>query len=499
MAEKVNSADLGFEKEIFKAADKLRGNIDAAEYKNVVLGLIFLKYISEAFENKRRELVEEGEGFEEDRDEYLAKNIFFVPEVARWDYIAKRAHTLEIGQVIDNAMIAIEEENDRLKGVLPKNYSRPELDKRRLGEVVDLFNNLNLKEHGEAKDILGRTYEYAIAQFASLEGKNAGEFYTPSSIVRTLVEILEPYEGRVYDPCCGAGGMFVQSAKFIERHQGRVDDLSIYGQEANANTWKLAQMNLAIHGLEGNLGQGADDTFFNDQHQSLKADFILANPPFNVKDWGGDKLQDDVRWKYGTPPTGSANYAWMQHMIYHLSPRGKLGLVLANGSLSDMGQEGEIREEVIKDDLVEAIISMPNKLFYSTQIPVSLWIINKDKKQKGKTLFVDARQLGTLVSRAHRELGFDDIDKISETYHNFIKGEDVTEVGYAYIADFDEIKDNQYSLTPGRYVGTEDIDDDELFDEKMERLTDELSSLMSQSHTLEDKIKNQLGELGFEI
>lgn len=313
MVEKVNSADLGFEKEIFKAADKLRGNIDASEYKNIVLGLIFLKYISDSFEERYNELKEEGDGFEEDRDEYLAENIFFVPEKSRWDYIAKHATEPEIGQVIDQAMISIEEENDRLRGILPKNYARPELDKRRLGEVVDLFNNLKLKEHGNSKDILGRTYEYAIAQFASLEGKNAGEFYTPSSIVRTLVEILEPYEGRVYDPCCGAGGMFVQSAKFVERHQGRINELSVYGQEANANTWKLAQMNLAIHGIEGDLGQGAADTFYNNQHQSMRADYILANPPFNMSDWGGDKLAEDVRWQYGTPPEGNANYAWMQH------------------------------------------------------------------------------------------------------------------------------------------------------------------------------------------
>ena len=329
MAENISGANLGFEKEIFAAADKLRGNIDAAEYKNVVLGLIFLKYISDSFEEKYKALIEEGDGFEEDRDEYVPENIFFVPKEARWDYVASQAMTPEIGQVIDKAMVAIEEENDRLKGILPKNYARPELDKRRLGEVVDLFNNLRLKEHGGSKDILGRTYEYALAEFASQEGKNAGEFYTPSSIVRTLVEILEPYEGRVYDPCCGAGGMFVQSAGFVERHQGRVNQLSIYGQELNANTWKLAQMNLAIHGLEGDLGKGAADTFFEDQHQGMRADYILANPPFNMKEWGGDKLVEDVRWKYGLPPAGNANYGWMQHMIYHLAPKGKLGLVLA--------------------------------------------------------------------------------------------------------------------------------------------------------------------------
>ncbi len=498
MANKVNSADLGFEKEIFKAADKLRGNIDAAEYKNVVLGLIFLKYISDSFEEKYKALLAEGDGFEEDRDEYLAENIFFVPEEARWDYIAKQATTPEIGQVIDKAMIAIEEENDRLKGILPKNFARPELDKRRLGEVVDLFNNLKLKEHGDSKDILGRTYEYALAQFAEQEGRRAGEFYTPSSIVRTLVEILEPYEGRVYDPCCGAGGMFVQSAKFVERHQGRIDGLSVYGQESNPNTWKLAQMNLAIHGLEGNLGQGAADTFFNNQHKSLRADFILANPPFNMSDWGGDKLEEDVRWKYGTPPPGNANYAWMQHMIYHLSPTGKLGLVLANGSLSASGQEGKIRKEIIRDDLVEAVISMPDKLFYSTPIPVSLWIINRKKKQEGKTIFIDARTLGIMVTRAHRELSIEDIDKIASVYHDFVEGKGVEKEGFVHVADIKEIEDNNFVLTPGRYVGLEErTDDGEPFEEKMERLMSELGELLSESHRLEEEIREQLGGIGF--
>ena len=500
MTENISGANLGFEKEIFAAANKLRGNIDAAEYKNVVLGLIFLKYISDSFEEKYKGLVEEGYGFEEDREEYLAENIFFVPKEARWDYVASKAMTPEIGQVIDKAMVAIEEENDRLKGILPKNYARPELDKRRLGEVVDLFNNLKLKEHGNSKDILGRTYEYALAEFASQEGKNAGEFYTPSSIVRTLVEILEPYEGRVYDPCCGAGGMFVQSANFVERHQGRVNQLSIYGQESNANTWKLAQMNLAIHGLEGDLGKGAADTFFEDQHQSMRADYILANPPFNMKDWGGDRLVEDVRWKYGLPPAGNANYGWMQHMIYHLAPKGKLGLVLANGSLSASGKEGEIRANIIKDDLVEAIIAMPDKLFYSTGISVSLWIINKDKKQKGKTLFLDCRNMGHMVDRAHRDLSVEDISKISETYKDFTNGKDIEEAGFAHVADIEEIEANNFVLTPGRYVGLEKIEDDgEPFEEKMERLTNELDLLFAESNKLEEEIREQLGELGYGV
>lgn len=496
----VNGANLGFEKEIFEAANKLRGNVDAAEYKNIILGLIFLKYISDSFEERYQELIYEGYGFEEERDEYTAKNIFFVPEKARWDNIAKQSMTPEIGQVIDKAMIAIEEENDRLKGILPKNYGRPELDQRRLGEVVDLFNNLDLKEHGNSKDILGRTYEYAIAQFAALEGKKAGEFYTPSSIVRTLVEILEPYEGRVYDPCCGAGGMFVQSARFIENHQGRVDNISIYGQEANANTWKLAQMNLAIHGLEGDLGPGSADTFFNDLHKTLRADYILANPPFNMSEWGGDKLVEDARWQYGVPPQGNANYAWMQHMIYHLSPKGKLGLVLANGSLSASGQEEKIREAIIRDDLVEAVIAMPDKLFYSTGIPVSLWIINKDKKQKGKTLFLDCRNIGHMVDRTHRDLSETDVQRISGTYKKFTQGQDVEELGYASVANLEEIEGNNFVLTPGRYVGLEEAEDDgEPFEEKMEILTNDLANLFEESNKLEKEIKVNMEELGYGV
>lgn len=501
MSEKINSANLGFEKEIFAAADKLRGNMDAAEYKNVVLGLIFLKYISDSFEEKYNSLLEEGDGFEEDIDEYTAENIFFVPKEARWDFIASKAMSPEIGQVIDQAMVSIETENDRLRGILPKNYARPELDKRRLGEVVDLFNNLKLKEHGNSKDILGRTYEYAISKFASLEGKNAGEFYTPSSIVKTLVEILQPYEGRVYDPCCGAGGMFVQSANFVEKHQGRINDLSIYGQESNSNTWKLAQMNLAIHGLEGDLGPGAADTFFNDQHSTMRADYILANPPFNLKDWGGDKLVEDARWKYGLPPVGNANYAWMQHMLYHLASKGKMGLVLANGALStSTGSEGTIRENIIKDDLVECIIAMPDRLFYSTGISVSLWIFNKNKKQKDKVLFLDCRNMGHMVDRAHRDLTEEDILKIADTYKSFTEGLDVEELGYSHVADLNEIEENNFVLTPGRYVGLEEVEDDgEPFEEKMERLTDELGQLFAESRKLEDQIREQLGDIGYGI
>jgi len=497
----INSANLGFEEKIWQAADKLRGNLDAGEYKHVVLGLIFLKYISDSFEEKYQELVEEGAGFEEEKDEYLADNIFYVPDEARWDYIAKYSNEPEIGIKIDNAMAAIERENNRLRGILPKNFARPELDKRRLGEVVDIFTNIPLTDHKDKKDVLGRTYEYCLAMFAEQEGRRAGEFYTPSSIVRTLVEILEPYDGRVYDPCCGAGGMFVQSAKFVENHHGNIRDLSVFGQEANPTTWKLAHMNLAIRGIEADLGKTYDDTFFNDQHPTLRADFIMANPPFNMSDWGGDKLAEDKRWKYGTPPQGNANFAWLQHMIYHLSPNGKIGMVLANGSLSSQtGNEGEIRKNIIEDDLVECIVAMPDKLFYSTGIPVSLWILNKNKKQKGKTLFIDARNMGEMVTRAHRQLREEEIMKIADTYKAFVNGNLEEVQGYSAIATTEEISKQDYILTPGRYVGIEEEEDDgEPFEEKMERLTMELSSLFEEGHKLENEIRERLKVIGYEV
>lgn len=378
----------------------------------MVLGLIFLKYISDSFEAKYQELVEEGAGFEEDIDEYTSENIFFVPENARWSVISSAAYTPEIGKVIDDAMRSIEKENKRLKDILPKNFARQELDKRRLGEVVDLFTNITMKEHGDSKDILGRTYEYCLSKFAEQEGKLAGEFYTPSCVIRTLVEVLQPYEGRVYDPCCGSGGMFVQSTKFIENHSGNIRKISVYGQYSNPTTWKMAQMNLAIRGIEAELGKYSADTFFEDCHPTLKADYIMANPPFNLSGWGGDKLKDDKRWKYGILPEGNANFAWVQHMISHLSPKGKIGMVLANGSLSSQtGGEGEIRKNIIEADLVECIVAMPTQLFYTTQIPVCLWFLSNNKKQKGKTLFIDARKIGTMVSRKLRELTEEDILK----------------------------------------------------------------------------------------
>ena len=500
MAEK-NTASIGFEKQIWDAACVLRGNIDASEYKSVVLGLIFLKYISDRFEEKYQELKAEGEGFEEDVDEYISDGIFFVPANARWTVIASKAHTPEIGTVIDDAMRAIEKENKRLKDILPKNFARPELDKRRLGDVVDLFTNIRMIEHGTDKDILGRTYEYCLSKFAEQEGKLAGEFYTPSCVVRTLVEVLQPYHGRVYDPACGSGGMFVQSAKFIERHSGNINDLSVYGQDSNPTTWKMAQMNLAIRGIEANLGEFNADTFFNDCHPTLRADFIMANPPFNLSDWGADKLKDDVRWKYGMPPAGNANFAWLQHMIHHLAPNGKIGMVLANGSLSSQsGGEGEIRRNIINADLVECIVAMPTQLFYTTQIPVSLWFLAKNKKQKGKTLFIDARKMGTMVTRKLRELTEEDIAKIADTYNAYFDGTLEDQKGFCAVVTTEEIAKQDYILTPGRYVGIEEQQEDgEPFEEKMARLTGELSELFAQSHTLEDEIRQKLEAIGYGI
>ncbi len=501
MAKETSTAQIGFEKQIWDAACVLRGNMDASEYKTVVLGLIFLKYISDRFEEKYQALVDEGDGFEEDVDEYTSEGIFFVPANARWKVIAEAAHTPEIGTVIDDAMRSIEKENKRLKDILPKNFARPELDKRRLGEVVDLFTNVQMIEHGNEKDILGRTYEYCLSKFAEQEGKLAGEFYTPSCVVRTLVSVLQPYRGRVYDPCCGSGGMFVQSAKFVESHAGNINDISVYGQDSNPTTWKMAQMNLAIRGIDADLGHYNADTFFNDCHPTLRADFILANPPFNLSDWGADKLADDVRWQYGLPPAGNANFAWLQHMIYHLAPAGRIGMVLANGSLSSQsGGEGEIRRNIINADLVDCIVAMPTQLFYTTQIPVSLWFLSKDKKQAGKTLFIDARKMGTMVTRKLRELTDEDIQKIADTYNAFADGALENVKGFCAVVSTEEIAKQDYILTPGRYVGVEEQEDDgEPFEEKMARLTSELADMFKKSHELEDEIRRKLGAIGYEI
>lgn len=500
-----STTNVGFEAQLWEAADKLRSNMDAAEYKHVVLGLIFLKYVSDSFIDKYEALKAEGYGDEEDRDEYLADNVFWVPQEARWDYIKSYATSPEIGKVIDNAMELIEKENESLKGVLTKNYSRPELDKTRLGELVTLFTNIEVgSSAAQEKDVLGRVYEYFLGRFASAEGKLGGEFYTPSCVVRTLVEMIEPFSGQIYDPCCGSGGMFCQSARFVKEHQGKVQDISIYGQESNPTTWKLCKMNLAIRGLEANLGKHNADSFHDDQHKTLKANYILANPPFNVSDWGGERIQDDIRWKYGVPPAGNANFAWLQHMLHHLNPVGGVaGTVLANGSLSsNTSNEGSIRKNMINDDVVECIVSLPGQLFYTTGIPVSLWIMRKGKNgfSKGKILFIDARNLGQMVDRKIRELTEMDINKIALTYQNWRKGEFYEDVkGFCKSVSIEDIAAQDYTLVPGRYVGiAEQQSDDESFDEKMTRLTNELFDLLDDAHKLEEDIYLKLAQIGYE-
>lgn len=517
------AVNLEFENKLWEMADKLRGNIQPSDYKDVVLGLIFLKYISDSFEEKFNELVAEGDGFEEDRDAYVEDNVFFVPPSARWDYIKKSAKQSEIGQIIDEAMISIERENKTLKGVLPKNYARPELDKTKLGELIDLFSfNLGSKE-AKAQDILGRVYEYFLGKFGSSEG----EFYTPPSIVKLLVGMIEPYKGRVYDPCCGSGGMFVQSARFVEEHQGRKDDIYIYGQEYTATTWRLCKMNLAIRGIDGDLGGRDADTFGNDLHKNLRADYILANPPFNVSDY--TLIQDDARWKYGIPPANNANYAWIEHIISKLSPTGVAGFVLANGSMSTSTKaEAEIRKNIIEAGLVDCIVTMPTNLFYNVTIPVSLWFLSKKREnRKDKILFIDARKMGTMVTRKHRELSDEEIKQIADTYHNWrdshsinsqllvaespniyeiknFKEKEITDYqdiqGFCKSASIEEVRGHEYILTPGRYVGIEEVEDDgEPFDEKMTRLTGELAEMFAKSHKLEEEIKKRLGAIGYEV
>lgn len=509
MAKKTKTnANIGFEKELWDAADTMRGSVSSSDYRKVVVGLIFLKYVSDAFDARYQELLAEGYGDEEDRDAYMEDNIFFVPESARWKTVAKQAHTPEIGIVLDDAMRAIEKENKSLKNVLPQTYASEDLDKRVLGDVVDIFTNIDMHDEAEEKDLLGRTYEYFIEQFAAQEGKGGGEFYTPTAIVKTIVQILKPYSGRVYDPACGSGGMFVQSAKFVEEHSGNINELSIYGEEFNPDTWKMAKMNMAIRGLEADFGPHPDNTFFNDLHPTLKADFVMANPPFNISKWGADRLKDDPRWRYGTPPDGNANYAWIQHMISHLAAPGldgktggKIGLVLANGSLSTtQSGEGEIRKAIIEDDLVEGIVALPSNLFYSVTIPASLWFITRGKQQKGKTVFIDARNMGELIDRRHRDFSETDINRIADTFSAFQEGTLEDEKGFCAVVDTAEIAKQDYILTPGRYVGVEEQEeDDEPFEEKMARLTSELSDMFEESHRLEGEIKKQLGAIGFEI
>lgn len=490
------------EKTLWAAADKMIGGLSVSNYKFVVLGIIFLKYLSDSFEEKYNELVKEGYGLEEVRDAYEEDNIFFVPEKARWSYLVAHSKDYNIGEILDNALDLIEKENPSLKGVLFKIYNSPDFRNVNLGEIIDLFTNMKLgtKEASE-KDMLGRVYEYFLGQFASKDGQKGGEFYTPACIVKTMVEMIEPYSGRVYDPACGSGGMFVQSLKFIENHQGNIRNVSIYGQEKNPTTWKLAKMNLAIRSIDGDLGKFAADTFHEDLHKDLKADYILANPPFNISDWGQEKLVDDYRWKYGIPPKGNANYAWLQHMISKLSVNGKAAIILANGSLSTGGQEAEIRKNIIEADLVDCIVAMPSNLFYTVTIPCSVWIINRNKKQKGNTLFINATNLGTMVTRKLRELTDDDIQKIANTYHSYQNDTNYEDIlGYCKKSTIDEIKSNDYVLNPGRYVGTEEVKDDSMpFKEKMKNITSELSKQFEESHKLEEEIKKNLKAIGFEI
>jgi type I restriction enzyme M protein len=581
-----STATLGFESQLWAAADALRGSMDAAEYKHVVLGLIFLKYISDAFEEQHARLeAERAQGADpEDPDEYRAENIFWVPPEARWAHLKAQAKQPTIGQLVDDAMAAIERDNPALKGVLPKDYARPALDKQRLGQLIDLISNIVFRSdqpsppaplpvgeggrrpgEGQVKrgafDLLGRVYEYFLSQFASAEGKKGGEFYTPRCVVKLLVEMLEPYRGRVYDPCCGSAGMFVQSVEFIRAHasgngnggktpKGSKPDISIYGQESNYTTWRLAKMNLAIRGIDGQIAHG--DTFHNDQFPDLRADFILANPPFNVSDWGGERLRDDKRWKYGVPPAGNANFAWVQHIIHHLAPTGVAGFVLANGSMSsNQSGEGEIRKNIIEADLVDCMVALPGQLFYSTQIPACLWFLARDKRglpspsgrgaggegrdRRGEILFIDARKMGRMVDRTHRELTDEDIARIANTYHAWRtvgphpaschplpvgegrgegvavyplpvgegRGEGVAVYrdipGFCKSATLEEVRKHGYVLTPGRYVGAaEQEEDDEPFDQKMQRLVAQLREQQAEARRLDEAIWKNLKELGYD-
>lgn len=509
-----NGATLDFESQLWAAADKLRGHMDASEYKHVVLGLIFLKYISDSFEEVHAQLVKEKDANPEDRDEYLAQNIFWVPKEARWSFLQGKAKQPEIGKFLDDGMVAIERDNPTLKNILPKDFARPTLDKIRLGELIDLVSGIGLgSSENRAKDVLGRVYEYFLSQFASAEGKKGGEFYTPQSVVRVLVSMLAPYKGRIFDPCCGSGGMFVQSEKFVEAHGGKVDDIAVYGQESNPTTWKLAKMNLAIRGITSDLGKENADSFHRDLHPDLKADFILANPPFNMSDWGGDRLREDKRWKYGAPPMNNANFAWVQNFIHHLAPNGTAGFVLANGSMSsNTSGEGEIRKALIEADLVDCMVSLPSQLFYSTPIPVCLWFITRNKGEvkskkgdgrdrRGETLFIDARKMGVLIDRAHRELTEEDIAKIANTYHVWKLGISYENVaGFCKSTALEDIRSYNYVLAPGHYVGAEEIENDGIsFDEKMTVMTTKLAEQFENSNKLQVKIRKNLKGIGYEF
>ena len=525
--DKNNGAALGFEAELFKAADKLRGNMEPSDYKHVALGLIFLKYISDAFEARHAELLAEDpdsiHGAAEDRDEYLADNVFWVPKDARWSHLKANARRPEIGTLIDDAMRAIEKDNESLKGVLPKDYARPALNKVMLGELIDLISGIALNEGGDkSKDVLGRVYEYFLSQFAGAEGKRGGEFYTPRSVVQVLVQMLEPYQGRVYDPCCGSGGMFVQSEKFVLEHGGRLGDIAIYGQESNYTTWRLAKMNLAVRGIDADIRWNNEGSFHKDELRDLKFDHILANPPFNVSDWGGERLRDDPRWLFGTPPPGNANFAWLQHIYWHLAPFGTAGVVLANGSMSsNQSGEGDIRRAMCDADAVDCMVALPGQLFYSTQIPACLWFLARNKNpgkgnhggqgnhgglplrdRRGQVLFIDARKMGVMVDRTRRELTDDEIKKIADTYHAW-RGEpdagayaDIP--GFCKSATLDDIRRHGYVLTPGRYVGAAaQQDDGEPFEDKMARLAEQWRDQQQQAARLDAAIEANLRELGF--
>lgn len=495
---------LGFERELFSMADKLRGNMEPSDYKHVALGLIFLKYISESFEQRHAQLLEEAPDFAEEPDEYLAENIFWVPENARWSVLQANAKSERIGTLIDEAMRSIEDANESLKGVLPKDYARPAINKIMLGELIDLVSNIGLKEAGsESKDVLGRVYEYFLGQFAGAEGKRGGEFYTPRSIVRLLVEVLEPYAGLIYDPCCGSGGMFVQSERFVEEHGGKTNNLSIYGQESNNTTWRLCRMNLAVRGIEANIAWNSEGTLLKDVYANERFDYILANPPFNVKDWGGDRLREDARWVFGVPPAGNANFAWLQHIHARLKPNGYAGVVLANGSMSSQqSNEGVIRAAMVEGDAVDCIVSLPGQLFYSTQIPACLWFLAKDRSgnsrdrnRKGEVLFIDARQFGALIDRTRRELSEEDILGIADIYHQWRNNdgnyEDVP--GLCRSVRIEEIREHQHVLTPGRYVGAEDVEDDGVpFEERFAELRETLESQFQESERLMAVIRDVL-------
>ena len=515
MAKNNNNKVEQLEKTLFKAADKLRKNMSAANYKDVVLGLIFLKYISDSFKEVYEKIINKEKGFEyanpEDVDEYRAENVFFVPQSARWSYLFSRAKLPSIGKDIDDAMEAIEKENSSLRGILPKIYALPNLHKPSLGELLDLIGRIALgDEASKSKDILGRVYEYFLGEFASLEGKKGGQFYTPKSIVRIMVEMIESYKGRVFDPACGSGGMFIMSEKFVKEHQGMVDDVIVYGQESNAETWKLCRMNLAIRGIDGSqVKWNTEGSFLNDLHKDLKADFVLANPPFNDSDWSGQLLQNDPRWQYGVPPASNANYAWLQHMIYHLSPKGVMACVLANGSLSTQtNDEGEIRKALVEKDLVDCIVALPKQLFYNTGIPACIWFIsrkragNGDRKRTGEILFIDASEVGFMADRTHREFTEEDIAKISNTYHEWRKRDGKYEdiKGFCKSANIEEITKHNFVLTPGRYVGIKDeVDDGIPFEDKMSGLTKKLAEQMVEEKKMDEEIKNQLKNIGFKI